>query len=290
MSLDSFPFTYIYNIYKEYAKIAPQFTQIQIKEFLCDLKRNPPLFNNFIMSDGDIILKMTMTVPEIFRESLQNDLGRYSTPLELIQWALFCGPEPPSQLPPMTPQSRQQALHIILDHMPTSEFQTHHTEFLNMLLYFPADPDLIKKLLDKFRQITIPDDWILNFLHRGNSANIPYIVSHRLFHDIAYQTPNFLTKILPQFRHFLTEDESIIGPNDTHHHYYKKLVGLQTKINSARPIIRKANWALVFWFSIFYIRTRQFLARYYEPGTGRGFHNAAADWGNACSMRPPGQI
>ena len=279
-SYDSFPFTYIYNVIKEYAQIAPHFTHNQIKEFLLDLKRNQSLFDKFIMNDGDAILKMSMSIPEIFKETLEQGLGHYSRASELIQWALFCGPESPSHLPPMTLQRRKDALHIILDTIPAVEFQKKNLsyEYLTNLLYFPADSALITKFLDRLPFIKITDEWILNFLHRGNSENIPYIVSHKFCRDIVYQNPDFLTTILPRFRHILIEDISMMGPNDTQNDYYKKLVSLHAKIESAKPIIRKANWALLFWFSIFYIRIRQFLARYYEPGIGRGFQRGAESW------------
>lgn len=278
---DEFIFTFIYNILREYGQIAPIFTKQQIKEFVYDLKSNSNLFENFIMSDGDLVLKLMMPYSDIFKESIQQGLSKYSNVIDLIQWALFCGPEHPSNLKVMTPADRQKAIHIILDNMETMLYLPQINEMLNVLLYIPSDNVLITKFLNKMPKLPITNEWLLTFLHRGNFNNIPYIVSHPLYRHIVYQNPNFLTKCLPQFRQQLLEDDSILGPNDTHSLYYNKLAEIQTCINKAKNMIRRKNWSLMYWISIFVIKVRKFLERFYEPVVGVGFKLGQTEW-NAC--------
>ena len=275
---DNFCFTFIYNILREYGRIAPQFTKKQIKDFLSDLKRCPSHFDNFVMKNGDILIKLTMTYPEIFKYCILEGLGKYSSAIDLINWALFCGPTPPSILIPMNSKIREAALNIILDTM-DDRLLDDIPQVLNILQYFPSNPRLIAKFLNKLpSDASISNDWILTFIHRGNPTNIPYIVSHQNNREIVYQVPNFLSKSLPDFRQQLVEDESILGPNDTHEQYYNKLAQLQNFINEARPIIRRENWNLIFCISRFIIYIRRFMERYYEPGKGRGYIAGAKSW------------
>ena len=263
---------------REYGRIAPNFVHAHIKEYILDLKRNPTIYENLVLLDGEILLKMSMSYPPIFKECLEQGLGAHTNVVDIINWALFCGPTAPSVLNSMTNELRVIAINYILDHKEKLIFFGYNTEYLDILLYFPTNPSLTRKFLDKIPQIEITNEWLMAFLHRGNPNNIPTIVSHKNHRHLIYQQPNFITKMLPSLRSQLAEDESFLGPADTVSVYYDKLADMQKLLDNARQIARKENWNFVFWISIFIIRCRNFLQRYYEPLKGKGYMKQALLW------------
>lgn len=263
---------------KEYGKIAPRFVHAQIKTYIMDLKRYPSIYENLVLMDGDILVKMSMCCPELLKECLAQGLGTYSTTIDLLNWALFNGPTYPSQIPPILPEYRPLILHHILDHRKDLLFLNYNVDLLNILLYLPTDKVLVKKYLDATPDFPITNEWFMTFLHRGNPANIPYIVSHKKYRQIIYQKPNFITKMIPTLTQQLIDDESFLGPTESSTNYYNKLSNIQKLIDTGQNITKKENWALIFWLSILVIRCRQFLQRYYEPLHGKGYKKLAAAW------------
>jgi hypothetical protein len=275
---ESFFFTFVHNILIEFGRVAPEFARQQIHSYIMDLKGSPDLFDNLVLAEGDIIVKMSMSYPPILKECLVLGLGAHSNITDLLNWALFCGPTAPSSFTPFTPQARAQALHQILDHKENFLFLSYNLELLNILQYLPTDAALVAKFIDKCPPFPVTNEWLLTFLHRGNSQNIPYIVSNRNYKNILYQEPKFITKMLPLLRSHMDEDESFVGPNESRNQYYSKLSNLQSLIESARPTVVRKNLSLLFWTSILVIRTRAFIQRYYEPPTGKGFLRQAQAW------------
>lgn len=275
---ESFFFTFVHNVLIEYGRIAPDFARQQIHSYIMDLKGSPHLFDNLVLAEGDIIIKMSMSYPPILKECLVLGLGSHSNITDLLNWALFSGPTVPSSRTPFTPQLRAQALHHILDNKENLLFLSYHFELLNILQYLPTDATLVAKFIDKCHSFPVTNEWLLTFLHRGNSQNIPYIVSHRNYRDIIYQEPNFITRMLPLLRSHMNEDESFVGPSESRNQYYGKLSNLQSLIESARPTVVKKNLNLLFWTAMMVIRTRAFIQRYYEPPTGKGYLRQALAW------------
>lgn len=275
---EPFFFAFFYNVLREYGHIAPEYTRTQIREYIMDLKRNTTLFNNLVLLDGDIIIKMSMTYPLILKECLEQGLGTASNTVDLINWALFSGPSTLCSFTPMTPELRIQALHHILDNKHHLLFLSYDYELLNILQYFPTNQALIRKFIDNCPEFQITNKWLLSYLHRGNSKNIPYIVSHKYHRRILYQEPKFITTTLPFLRQQLDEDESFLGPEEERNQYYHRLVYIQNLIEESRPIIKKENWNLLFWTAILVIRVRNFINRYYEPPHGKGFLKQKTKW------------
>ncbi|NDB84520.1 MAG: hypothetical protein EB127_17725, partial [Alphaproteobacteria bacterium] len=113
---------------------------------------------------------------------------------------------------------------------------------------------------------------------KGDPRNIPYIVSHRLHRKLVYQHPKFLTRVLPEVRHNLQNEDSYLAPGETPGDYYIRLSNIQKLIYSARPVIVKTNWTLVYAAAVFVVRARRFLQRHYEPPKGRGYLAQLASW------------
>jgi hypothetical protein len=148
----------------------------------------------------------------------------------------------------------------------------------SLLLFLPHDKELIHTFLDKYPDIALNNGWFLHYLHKGNPENIPYIVSHRLHREFVYQHPKFLTRVLPEVRHNLQNEDSYLAPGETPGDYYIRLSNIQKLIDSARPVIAKTNWTLVYSATIFVIRARRFLQKHYEPPLGRGYLAQLASW------------
>ena len=271
-------FTFFYESLFQYGKIAPEFAMTQIKSYILNLKENHNLFDNLVRLEGDLLLKMSMTYPQILKECLALGLGEYSNVIDLINWALFCGPTAPSSMVSFTPSLRIQALHHVLDHKDNLLFLSYHFELLHILQYLPTDKSLTRKFIDKFPQFPITNEWLLSYLHRGNPSNIPYIVSHRNNREILYQEPNFITKMLPSLRNQMEEDDSFIGPNENRNQYYHKLRNFHSLIEEARPLVVRENINVLFWTTILVIRVRNFLQRYYAPSTGKGYLKQMNMW------------